>query len=78
MSLARTQSISLQGIRGELVDIEVDVAHGLPSYVLLGLPDAALNESRDRIRAAVTNSNLQWPNKKVTNRKSTRLNSSHT
>ena len=66
MSLARTQSISLQGIRGELVDIEVDVAHGLPSYVLLGLPDAALNESRDRIRAAVTNSNLQWPNKKVT------------
>lgn len=66
MSLARTQSISLQGIRGELVDIEVDVAHGLPSYVLLGLPDAALNESRDRIRAAVSNSNLQWPNKKVT------------
>ena len=66
MSLARTQSISLQGLRGELVDIEVDVAHGLPSYSLLGLPDAALNESRDRIRAAISNSKLQWPNKKVT------------
>ena len=52
MSLAITQGISLAGLRGELVTIEVDVAHGLPGYSLLGLPDAALNESRDRIRAA--------------------------
>lgn len=54
------------GLRGELVTIEVDVAHGLPGYSLLGLPDAALSESRDRIRAAITNSDLNWPNKKVT------------
>ena len=66
MSLAITQGISLAGLRGELVTIEVDVAHGLPGYSLLGLPDAALNESRDRIRAAMKNSNQEWPNKKVT------------
>ena len=66
MSLALTQGISLVGLRGELVTIEVDVAHGLPGYSLLGLPDAALNESRDRIRAAINNTNQNWPNKKVT------------
>jgi magnesium chelatase family protein len=66
MTLALTRSITLQGLRGEIVDIEVDVSHGLPSYILLGLPDAALSESRDRIRAAITNSRRIWPNKKVT------------
>lgn len=64
--MALTQGISLVGLRGELVTIEVDVAHGLPGYSLLGLPDAALSESRDRIRAAINNSELVWPNKKVT------------
>lgn len=66
MTLSLTKSIALQGLRGEIVDIEVDVSHGLPSYTLLGLPDAALFESRDRIRAAITNSHRIWPNKKVT------------
>ncbi|MEY2663569.1 MAG: hypothetical protein RIR35_377, partial [Actinomycetota bacterium] len=53
MSVAVTKSVSLQGIDGEIVEIEADVAKGLPGYLLLGLPDAALNESRDRIRSAV-------------------------
>ena len=66
MSLALTRSIALQGLHGEIVEIEVDVSHGLPAYTLLGLPDAALFESRDRIRAAITNSRRIWPNKKVT------------
>ena len=58
MSVAVTKSVSLQGIDGEIVEIEADVAKGLPGYLLLGLPDAALNESRDRIRSAVINSGL--------------------
>lgn len=66
MSLARTLGISLAGLRGEVIDIEVDVSNGLPTYSLLGLPDATLNESRDRIRAAILNSNCNWPNKKIT------------
>ncbi len=44
----------------------MDVSNGLPTYSLLGLPDATLNESRDRIRAAILNSNRSWPNKKIT------------
>ena len=46
--------------------VEVDIADGLPGYSLLGLPDAALNESRDRVRAALVNSGQGWPNRKVT------------
>jgi magnesium chelatase family protein len=66
MSLARVLAINLIGLRGEAIDIEVDVSNGLPSYSLLGLPDATLNESRERIRAAILNSAKNWPNRKVT------------
>lgn len=66
MALARVQTISLIGLVGNLVDVEVDISDGLPGYTLLGLPDAALTESRDRVRAALINSGLPWPNKKVT------------
>lgn len=66
MTLARTTSINLTGLRGEPIEIEVDVSNGLPAYSLLGLPDATLSESRDRIRAAILNSGRSWPNRKVT------------
>ena len=66
MTLAKVQSISLQGLVGSLIDIEVDIADGIPMYSLLGLPDASLQESRDRVRAALVNSGQKWPNKKVT------------
>lgn len=66
MTLARTWAINLIGLKGEAIDIEVDVSNGLPSYSLLGLPDATLNESRERIRAAILNSARSWPNRKVT------------
>ena len=66
MALARTRSIALIGLRGELVDIEVDIADGLPGYSLLGLPDTALLESKERVRSALQNSGAQWPNKRVT------------
>jgi len=66
MSFAMTQGVAVLGIDGELVSIEADVSKGLPSYQLLGLPDAALNESRDRIRSAIQNSKLNWPQHKIT------------
>lgn len=66
MSFAATRGISLNGLEGEVVEIEVDVAQGLPGYQLLGLPDAALQEARDRIRSAINNSGKRWPNSKVT------------
>jgi magnesium chelatase family protein len=58
--------MGLVGLSGNTVTVEVDISDGLPHYNLLGLPDAALNESRDRVRAALTNSGENWPNRKVT------------
>lgn len=66
MTLGRSKGISLQGLLGSLIDIEVDIADGIPIYSLLGLPDASLQESRDRVRAALINTGQRWPNKKVT------------
>ncbi len=66
MPLARVKSIALLGLRGDIVDIEVDISDGLPGYSLLGLPDAALLESRERVRSALQNSGATWPNKRVT------------
>lgn len=66
MPLARVKSIALMGLRGDIVDIEVDISDGLPSYSLLGLPDAALLESKERVRSALQNSGATWPNKRVT------------
>ncbi len=66
MSLAQTQSVALLGLQGNLVNVEVDIADGLPSYSLLGLPDSALMESRDRVRSAIVNCGEVWPNRKVT------------
>ena len=58
--------MGLVGLAGNTVIVEVDISDGLPHYNLLGLPDAALTESRDRVRAALTNSGESWPNRKVT------------
>jgi magnesium chelatase family protein len=66
MSLAQTQSVALLGLDGHVVGVEVDIADGLPGYSLLGLPDAALSESRDRVRSAIVNCGEVWPNRKVT------------
>ena len=66
MTIAQTIGINLFGLAGQKIDIEVDISNGLPSYSLLGLPDATLTESRDRIRAALINSRFQWPNRKIT------------
>ena len=61
LGLARTRGVALVGVTGHLVDVEADLGQGVPSYSLVGLPDASLSESRDRVRAAVVNSGLHWP-----------------
>jgi magnesium chelatase family protein len=66
MSIGQTQSIALLGLSGSVIGIEVDISDGIPMYSLLGLPDTALQESRDRVRAATTNCQEVWPNRKVT------------
>lgn len=66
MAMARTRSVALEGTRGHLVEVEVDISPGLPKVILVGLPDASLGEARDRCRAAVVNSRRTWPDRKVT------------
>jgi magnesium chelatase family protein len=66
MGLARTRAVALTGVHGQVVDVEVDLAPGLPRTTIVGLPDAALNEARDRVRAAMNNSGQSWPDTKVT------------
>lgn len=66
MSLARTLGIGLTGLNGQIIEIEADVGNGIPGFLLLGLPDASLNESRERIRSAARNSGLPLPNRKIT------------
>ncbi|HMA46627.1 MAG TPA: YifB family Mg chelatase-like AAA ATPase, partial [Frankiaceae bacterium] len=65
-SLARALCVALVGVDGHLVEVEADIANGLPGFALIGLPDAALHEARDRIRAAIVNSGESWPARKIT------------
>ena len=66
MPVARTHSIALVGVEGHPVEIEADIQNGLPGLLLVGLPDTALREARDRIRAAIVNSREQWPQRRIT------------
>ena len=61
MAIARTYAVALFGVEGHLVEVEADLANGVPGLVIVGLPDTALHESRDRVRAAIVNSGLPWP-----------------
>jgi magnesium chelatase family protein len=64
--LATVQSSTLDGIDGARVAVEVHVANGLPGFTIVGLPDASCREARDRVRAAIESSQLQWPMQRVT------------
>jgi magnesium chelatase family protein len=66
MGYARVLSVGLLGLTGHVIEVEADLSAGLPGMTLSGLPDAALNEARERIRAAITNSELTWPNRRIT------------
>ncbi|HTJ74165.1 MAG TPA: YifB family Mg chelatase-like AAA ATPase [Acidimicrobiales bacterium] len=64
--IAIVPSATLLGVEGTPVSVEVHVSNGLPSYTVVGLPDAACRESRDRVRAALLSSGLTWSLKRVT------------
>jgi magnesium chelatase family protein len=66
MTLARTWSVGLAGVQGAMVEVEVDLAPGVPTVALVGLPDAVVRQSVDRVRAAVVNSGHEFPLRRVT------------
>jgi magnesium chelatase family protein len=64
--LAKVMSCAIVGLEAELVDVEVDVNRGRPAFNLVGLPDAAVRESRDRVYSAIRNSGLKFPGGRIT------------
>ena len=64
--LANVLSAVIVGVEAHLVDVEVDISSGLPQFSIVGLPDATVRESRDRVRAALKNSGFHFPVKKIT------------
>lgn len=64
--IANIKSAAAQGIHAVSVQIEVDVAHGLPQLMIVGLPDASVKEARERVRSAIKNSGFKFPSDKIT------------
>src|SRR5579884_3784165 len=64
--LARVQSATVVGLDAVAVDVEVDVGQGLPSFAIVGLPDAAVREARERVRAAIRNAGYEMPARRIT------------
>lgn len=66
MALGRTYSVALVGLNGYIVEVEADIGQTLPNFLILGLPDASLNEARERIRSAAKNSGIPLSRRKIT------------
>ncbi len=66
MAFAHTGSVALLGVDGVVVEVQADLEPGVSAFTIVGLPDKALSEARDRVRAAVVNSGEKWPQRKLT------------
>ncbi|WP_210506259.1 YifB family Mg chelatase-like AAA ATPase [Naasia sp. SYSU D00057] len=66
MPVGRARSVALVGLSGALVDVEAELSNQSPGFKLIGLPDSALREAEQRVRAAIGNSGLEWPKRKLT------------
>ena len=64
--LARVFSCAVIGLDGVVIEVEVDTADGLPGITIVGLPDAAVQESRERVQSAIKNSGHRFPRKRIT------------
>lgn len=64
--LARAESMAVVGLEGFPVDVEVSIGQGLPTFTIVGLPDVSVQESRERVRAAIQNSSETWPQQRIT------------
>ncbi|MFA4835289.1 MAG: YifB family Mg chelatase-like AAA ATPase [Dehalococcoidia bacterium] len=64
--LAKVNSAAVVGLEGQLVEVEVDISGGLPSTTIVGLPDTAVQESRERVRSAIRNAGCSFPGRRIT------------
>ena len=63
--LSIVKTMSLHGLDGYLIDVEVDISSGMPSWDIVGLPDASVKESKERVRTAIKNSDIEFPSRKI-------------
>ena len=63
--LAKVRSCAIVGLDGAIVEVEVDISSGLPSFIIVGLPDTAVQEAKERVRAAIRNSGCTFPMKRI-------------
>ncbi|MFK0038688.1 YifB family Mg chelatase-like AAA ATPase [Paenarthrobacter sp. NPDC090517] len=66
MGVGRSYCVALVGLNGYIVEVEADIGQTLPNFVILGLPDASLNEAKERIRSAAQNSGIPLSRRKIT------------
>jgi|FaiFalDrversion3_1042247.scaffolds.fasta_scaffold00027_2 magnesium chelatase family protein len=64
--LAKVNTCAVVGLDGAIVEVEVDISQGIPSFTIVGLPDTAVQEARERVRSAIRNSGLQFPQRRIT------------
>ena len=63
--LSKIKSIVLNGLDGNLVEIQTDISNGIPEFEIVGLPDVTVKEAKKRIKAGIKNSGIEFPNKKI-------------
>jgi magnesium chelatase family protein len=63
---AKVFSVSVNGLSGNKIDVELDVTNGMPAFNIVGLPDAAIQESKERVRSALKNSGFAFPSTRIT------------
>ena len=63
--LSIVKSVALHGLQGYLVNIQVDISSGMPSFEIVGLPDVSIKESKERVRTAIKNSGVEFLSRKI-------------
>ena len=63
---SKLKTCVLQGLNGHIVDVEIDLSKGLPVFNIVGLPDTAIKESKERVRSAIKNSGFEFPLNRIT------------
>ena len=63
--LSIVKSMGLHGLNGYLIEVQVDISSGLPAWDIVGLPDVSVKESKERVRTAIKNSNIEFPSRKI-------------
>ena len=63
--LSKVKTIILNGLEGKLIEVQTDIMSGLPSFEIVGLPDASVKEAKERIKIAIKNSGIEFPSKKI-------------